>query len=459
MSPRIDCLSLADGQLGFRNLYRPDANFAQQYNQLLKSLLGLDNPTTDFSVGLGGVSPELQQRFGRRYLAVQACNPLVFILSPDQAKAPMLESEFFSFEGVLLRKVYEAAADEIASVTQQEILWGEIENDLTTLSSLDDLLLLRQARITLETSRGSLQKILQLQRMHHSLDQHYDENAFLQRMLSMAKELDGSGGLRYGDVRRFRLHEKGIFPVALDVDSFYTHLLGGVYVVREKVRRKMKTLILHSQDDAPHDDTESVSYLNIKEPDILDTLRDNGLLDYRVTSEMVDAQLQALEMDLLLRENIDLVSAPYEANVALKRLMAANPKKMGKAWWALRALKKRQAAGYDVQDYVTQTSVTSDSELYEIKLRFAVPLKEEQVIGRLLTNLYDAPSVTAHDINYIRMFHWNPERLFHEFESYTPARKRFVCAQLGASLTDSSLSLRKDAAAWQSLAVPAGFPR
>ena len=212
--------------LRFGNLLRIDQpNLVARYRKAMEGLGVTPTALDVFHVDASGYSPEVAEEVGdRRYLDPHGVNRRIIVLTPDQRKLPLLNVEF-SADVALVRRFFIDNDRAIRTLTLKDAVYGEIENMTFDVSSVADIVGLREVRFELHTPTGILEAAQDLK--GRAAGFMTDPDAW--------KSEDGmraivEGAKLCGDVRG-----NGILPTNLRYpwpDVFRTLHFGGLYVLR-----------------------------------------------------------------------------------------------------------------------------------------------------------------------------------------------------------------------------------
>lgn len=199
-----------------------EPHLVERYNKALAGF-GL-RPTTlaSFDIDMTGFSPQIADELGDKdYLDPNRVNRRFVIMTPDQENLPVVHTSFSNTAG-LMHEFFEANARAINAITIKDALYGEIEDSVSTVESLEDLLSINEVRFRVLSAEDVLSKATELRQLVDRLKE--DENAWrddemLTRMVGLAKLT--------GDIRQNTLvPDKLVFRH----DAFWANHFGGVYI-------------------------------------------------------------------------------------------------------------------------------------------------------------------------------------------------------------------------------------
>lgn len=304
-------------------LVRIDGGLVESYNHALKKLIGKETSLSAFSIDKRGYSPEVEAELGQRYLQNSSAHRYIIIVTPNQCDADLLYDEF-SFDAEMIDYVYRNYQSVIAAVTRVDCLYGELNDGVAYINSLEDCVLISRVEVDLDTPTPFLRKARKLKHMVDELRNDPDllvnnNSAHLSSMLELVEEV--------GDIRRYQFAE---LKSTMEVESFYTSLFGGVFVFRSlpdthffpvrdpykilargkkpKQRTKknsgIKVVVIHCGETDPKP-IKDVEFIHIEErTKILLFLLHNHFV--RIDFDIVAARIKEIEDYMMLMEGYDM---------------------------------------------------------------------------------------------------------------------------------------------------------
>ncbi|MDH4988395.1 hypothetical protein QEZ47_23350 [Aminobacter anthyllidis] len=262
---------LRDNELIYGRLLPIDEpHLIDRYNKALKAF-GLE-PTKlkSFEIDRTGFSPEIAEELGDyQYLDPNEVNRRFIILTPSQIDLPVVHTAF-SNTSQLLFEFMSKNQRAIDALTIKDVIYGEIEDSVSKVEDIEDLLSISQVEFRVLSAEDVLGKAAELGKLVDKLKQEpeaWRDDAMLQRMVDLAKVC--------GDIR-----ENALVPdqVIFRHNAFWTSHFGGLYVF---VDPDVTTVI--SDPSAPgfrRSRPWQVSYLSIKDADkVFKFLASTGRLD------------------------------------------------------------------------------------------------------------------------------------------------------------------------------------
>lgn len=214
---------LRDNELIYgRLLPVSEPHLIERYNKALTAF-GL-NPTklTSFEIDRTGFSPQIAEELGDyQYLDPNEVNRRFIILTPDQVDLPVVHTAF-SNTGQLIHEFFAGNSRVIDALTIKDVIYGEIEDSVSKVEDIEDLLSINQVEFRVLSAEDVLGKATELATLTDKLKREPDawrDSAMLDRMVELAKVC--------GDIR-----ENALVPdqVIFRHNAFWTSHFGGTYV-------------------------------------------------------------------------------------------------------------------------------------------------------------------------------------------------------------------------------------
>ncbi|MBD9373124.1 hypothetical protein IB238_10885 [Rhizobium sp. ARZ01] len=199
-----------------------EPHLVERYNKALEAF-GL--PRTNlkqFSIDMTGFAPEIADELGDRdYLDPNRVNRRFIILTPDQVELPVVHTSF-SNTAALMHEFFNANARAINAITIRDALYGEIEDTVSVVNDVDDLLSINEVRFRVLSAEDLLDKATELRTLVDRLrtvPDAWSDDEMLNRMVELAKQA--------GDIR-----QNALVPDQLVFrhEAFWANHFGGVYV-------------------------------------------------------------------------------------------------------------------------------------------------------------------------------------------------------------------------------------
>ena len=262
---------LRDSELIYGRLLTVDQpHLIERYNKALVAFGLQPTKLASFEIDRTGFSPQIAEELGDyQYLDPNEVNRRFIILTPAQADLPVVHTAF-SNTSQLVYEFFEKNARAINALTIKDVIYGEIEDSVSRVDDIEDLLSINQVEFRVLSAEDVLGKAAELGKLTDRLKQEPDawrDDAMLNRMVELAKIC--------GDIR-----ENALVPdqVIFRHNAFWTSHFGGLYVF---VDPDMTTVI--SDPSAPgfrRSRPWQVSYLSIHDADrVFDFLAATGRIE------------------------------------------------------------------------------------------------------------------------------------------------------------------------------------
>jgi hypothetical protein len=228
-----------------------------RYNKALAAFGLKPTALQSFDIDRTGFSPQVAEELGdHHYLDPNEVNRRFIILTPSQVELPVVHTAF-SNTSQLMHEFMTRNARAIDALTIKDVIYGEIEDSVSSVDDIEDLLSINQVEFRVLSAEDVVGKAAELGKLIDRLKQEPDawrDDELLQKMVDMAKVT--------GDIR-----ENALVPdqVIFRHNAFWTSHFGGLYVFIDK---DMTTVI--SDPAAPgfrRSRPWQVSYLGIRDAD------------------------------------------------------------------------------------------------------------------------------------------------------------------------------------------------
>lgn len=199
-----------------------EPHLVQRYNKAMAGF-GLKPTTlTEFDIDMTGFSPQVAAELGDQdYLDPGRVNRRFIIMTPEQENLPVVHTSFSNTAG-LMHEFFTANARAINAITIKDAIYGEIEDTVAEVRTLEDLLSINEVHFKVLSAEDVLGKAAELRQLADRVQTEPDawrDDALLNRMVELAKLT--------GDIRQNVLvPDKLVFRH----DAFWANHFGGVYV-------------------------------------------------------------------------------------------------------------------------------------------------------------------------------------------------------------------------------------
>lgn len=272
-----------------------EKHLIERYNKALVAFGVTPTKLKKFDIDKTGFSPQIAKELDDySYLDPNGVNRRFIILTPDQADLPVVHTQFSNTDE-LMYEFFSGNARAINATTIKDVLYGEIEDSISEVDDIEDLLSINQVEFRVLSANDTLGKATELRNLSDKLRSDPDawrDSEMLNRMVELAKET--------GDIR-----ENTLVPdkVVFRHNAFWTSHFSGVYVF---IDDKVTTVI--STPDAPgfrRSRPWQVSYLSISDKDaIYKFLSSTGRLDLPRSSWLEPSGFLEHRAEMVIRDLI-----------------------------------------------------------------------------------------------------------------------------------------------------------
>lgn len=199
-----------------------EPHLVERYNKALDGFGIRRTALTSFRIDMTGFSPEIADELGDRdYLDPNRVNRRFVIMTPEQVNLPVVHTSF-SNTAALMHEFFSANARAINAITIRDALYGEIEDSVSVVNDIDDLLSINEVRFKVLSAEDMLGKAGELRTLVDRLKtvpNAWADDAMLNRMVDLAKQT--------GDIR-----QNALVPDQLVFrhEAYWANHFGGVYV-------------------------------------------------------------------------------------------------------------------------------------------------------------------------------------------------------------------------------------
>lgn len=199
-----------------------EPHLVERYNKALDGFGIRRTALTGFRIDMTGFSPEIADELGDRdYLDPNRVNRRFIIMTPDQVNLPVVHTSF-SNTAALMHEFFSANARAINAITIRDALFGEIEDSVSVVNDIDDLLSINEVRFRVLSAEDMLGKAGELRGLVDRLKtvpNAWADDAMLNRMVDLAKQT--------GDIR-----QNALVPDQLVFrhEAYWANHFGGVFV-------------------------------------------------------------------------------------------------------------------------------------------------------------------------------------------------------------------------------------
>lgn len=214
---------LRDNELIYgRLLPVTEKHLIERYNKALVAFGLKPTKLKSFEIDRTGFSPQIADELGDpQYLDPGEVNRRFIILTPSQVDLPVVHTAF-SNTSQLVYEFFDKNSRAIDALTIKDVIYGEIEDSVSRVESIDDLLSINQVEFRVLSAEDVVGKATELATLVDRLKQEpnaWRDNAMLEHMVELATVC--------GDIR-----ENALVPdqVIFRHNAYWTSHFGGLYV-------------------------------------------------------------------------------------------------------------------------------------------------------------------------------------------------------------------------------------
>jgi len=396
-----------------------------RYNKALEGLGLRPTALTAFSIDMTGFSPEIAEELGDRdYLDPNRVNRRFIIMTPEQAELPVVHTSF-SNTAALMHEFFNANSRAINAVTIKDALYGEIEDSVSIVDDIDDLLSINEVRFRVLSAEDMLGKAAELRGLVDRLKKvptAWADDEMLNRMVELAKLT--------GDIR-----QNALVPDQLVFrhEAFWANHFGGVYVFLDD-----KTTTVICDPSVPgfrRSRPWQVSYIAINDhARIYDFLASTKRLQLPQASWVEDSGLYQHRADMVVRGLINESDPTADL---------ANADRIWLQTWMHRnaAAVARDGAYPFLQEMIRTVAATGTIKMQDVApanrfmlVRAAPTHPDQWLVNRLISQLVPR--------DFISRFVFDKQGFYDAYERYSESFKAYVVATLTGSYLKDKAAFR-----------------
>jgi hypothetical protein len=418
---------LLDNELIYGRLLTIDEpHLIERYNKALAAFGEKPTKLKAFDIDKTGFSPEVaEEKKNYDYLDPNGVNRRFIILTPAQADLPVVHTQFSNTDELMYEFVA-SNARAINATTIKDVIFGEIEDSVSEVDDIDDLLSIKQVEFRVMSANDTLGKAAELRTLTDKLKGEPDawrDNALLTRMVELAKDA--------GDIR-----ENALVPdqVVFRHNAFWTSHFGGLYVF---IDEKMTTVI--ASPDSPgfrRSRPWQVSYLSIADTEnVYQFLASTGRIDlprasWVETSGFLEHRAEMVIRDLVRKEEPKQDMSKIDP-IWLQTWMHRNAAMINKdgQFPFLNAAKRE----------IAETGRLNPAEV-DAGLRFLLLRARPDHPDRWLVNRLISEYVPA---DFVSKYVFNKQGFYTDYQSYAPLWRAHVVETLKTTYLNDRVALRK----------------
>ncbi|MFK3965048.1 DUF6638 family protein [Ensifer adhaerens] len=393
-----------------------------RYNKALEGFGLRPTALTQFSIDMTGFSPEIAEELGDRdYLDPNRVNRRFIIMTPEQAELPVVHTSF-SNTAALMHEFFNANSRAINAITIKDALYGEIEDSVSVVNDIDDLLSINEVRFRVLSAEDMLGKAAELRGLVDRLKKvptAWADDEMLTRMVELAKQT--------GDIR-----QNALVPdqLVFHHEAFWANHFGGVYVFLDD-----KTTTVICDPSVPgfrRSRPWQVSYIAINDhARIYDFLASTKRLQLPQASWVEDSGLYQHRADMVVRGLINESDPTADL---------ANADRIWLQTWMHRyaAAVAKDGAYPFLQEMIRTVAATGTIRMQDVApanrfmlVRAAPTHPDQWLVNRLISQLVP--------LDFVSRFVFDKQGFYDAYERYSETFKEYVVATLtGTYLKDKA---------------------
>ncbi len=394
-----------------------------------KALQGFGLPPTalsSFRIDMTGFSPDIADELGDRdYLDPNRVNRRFIIMTPAQEELPVVHTSF-SNTAALMHEFFAANARAIHAVTIKDALYGEIEDSVSTVTDIDDLLSINEVHFRVLSAEDMLGKAAELRSLVDQLKTvptAWADDAMLNRMVELAKIT--------GDIR-----ENALVPSQLVFrhDAFWANHFGGVYVFLDE-----KTTTVICDPSVPgfrRSRPWQVGYISLSDHQrIYEFLASTNRLQLPQASWVESSGLYQHRADMILRGLVNQADPTADLNTVDAIWL--------QTWMHRNSTLVSSDGGYPfLQAMIRTVSASGTIKMQEVApesrfllVRAAPEHPDQWLINRLIAQLN--PS------DFVSRFVFDKQGFYAAYEHYSEKFREYVVATLTGTYLRDKVAFRK----------------
>lgn len=397
-----------------------------RYNKALQGFGLRPTALSSFRIDMTGFSPDIADELGDRdYLDPNRVNRRFIIMTPAQEELPVVHTSF-SNTAALMHEFFAANARAIHAVTIKDALYGEIEDSVSIVTDIDDLLSINEVHFRVLSAEDMLGKAAELRSLVDQLKTvptAWADDAMLNRMVELAKIT--------GDIR-----ENALVPSQLVFrhDAFWANHFGGVYVFLDE-----KTTTVICDPSVPgfrRSRPWQVGYISLSDHQrIYEFLASTNRLQLPQASWVESSGLYQHRADMILRGLVNQADPTTDLNTVDAIWL--------QTWMHRNSTLVSSDGGYPfLQAMIRTVSASGTIKMQEVApenrfllVRAAPEHPDQWLINRLIAQLN--PS------DFVSRFVFDKQGFYAAYEHYSEKFREYVVATLTGTYLRDKVAFRK----------------
>lgn len=402
-----------------------EPHLVARYNKALRAFGLPETKLESFQIDMTGFSPEIAAELGDiQYLDPNGVNRRFVVLTPEQENLPVVHTQFSNTAG-LMHQFFDGNRRAVHAVTIKDALFGEIEEPIDMVTSVEDLLSINEIRFRVMSAENMLGKATELRGLVDRLKSSkngWRDDAMLNHMVELARET--------GDIRQNALvPDKLVFPH----QSYWANHFGGVFIFRDE---RTTTVICDSH--APgfrRSRPWEVSYIDIADHGrVFDFLSKSERLQLPRASWVEPSDFFAHRAEMVVDDLIRRADPSVD--------LAGTDRIWLQTWMHRNAALLAEEGTYPfLQERMREVAATGQVKMREVRTdrklmlcRASPDHPEQWLINRLLARL--AP------FDFVSRFIFDKHGFYEAYESYSESFRAHVVDVLGAIYLNNKAALR-----------------
>lgn len=388
-------------------------SLAKRYNECLAMLGVTPTKLKTFSIDGMGWSPEVAvEKKENYYLNAGEANVNAIIISPQQ-KGKSVHMPSHSFDRDVMEAVFAAYGQEIRDITKDSALVLNLDQKVDTFFEPFDLLRYEKIEVTFAVLNDLDKKQMEQQAFINFFNR---DNNFIDRdvhnhLLNSAKE--------YGDLRGRKLK---LEPIQLEVSSFHTRAFGGVFVLKNFVK---KILVFEDEKmfkSAINDSAHEVMLFHKDHDELIDALVNNMILRKDFKGAMRTPRYDRIKKHVFVEEMKKAehpLSEILDSHFLFKKYLNKLPKEVQKKITGVELYYQRLIVDKNLQlkEYVDEHFVKVLHEPHP-----SLKEEEEELAWKLLSKI--VPKDPVH------MYWYDKEQFYNAYGSWKPDYQDWVIEEI-----------------------------
>ena len=424
---------LQSSRLIWGNLYPvEEPHLIERYGRALRAF-GLAMPPLErFEIDMVGWSREVAEALGDPdYLDPGGVNRRFVILSPEQARLPVVRSAF-SNTGELMAEFFRENARVINALTIKDVIYGEIEDSIARVETMEDLLAIEEVTFRVLSADDTVRKAAELRTLADRLKTEPDawrDDELLERMVALAQST--------GDIRRTELVPD---VLVFRHEAFWSSHFGGVYVFHDAGAGPVPTIAVIGDPAAPgfrRSRPWQVAYIDIRDPAaVFDFLARTGRLEMPRDSWVEPSGYLQQRQAMALRDAIARLAPETDLNRldenGVRRFVRAHSRELEREGTYPFLTEARRT--------IADRGRLDPAKIREPERRFAVVRAKPDHEDRWLVNRLIAEFVPY---DFVSTFVFHKPRFYEQYERMGDAMREHVVSTLESGYVRDKRGFRR----------------